>query len=227
MEAIGDARLGRIGRRLDVMEEGRGVRPHRPQLASRVATDPQTPVGRQSCGRNPLARRRLAGSGEGFGRFRRAEAARRKERVAVGHLQLRQSLPTRRAGLGFVGLRQRVKQRLRLGDLGKLRRRRKPFQRGLEHGVRVDVAARRAIELCEGERGAQFEATCLLRPRDGDGGAEGGFGQGGVGGVVLEEDLAARAMEFGVVSALPVLIGFGERLIERCDSRRNLTSAGT
>ena len=38
--AMGDAGLGRIGSRLDVAEEGRSVRPHRWQLASRVAADP-------------------------------------------------------------------------------------------------------------------------------------------------------------------------------------------
>ena len=38
--AMGDAGLGRIGSRLDVAEEGRSVRPHRWQLASRVAAGP-------------------------------------------------------------------------------------------------------------------------------------------------------------------------------------------
>ena len=34
--------------------------------------------------------------------------------------------------------------------------------------------------------------------RDGDGGEEGGFGGGGVGGVLFEEDFAANAVEAGV-----------------------------
>ena len=38
--AMGDAGLGRIGPRLDVAEEGRGVRPHRRQIAPHVAADP-------------------------------------------------------------------------------------------------------------------------------------------------------------------------------------------
>ena len=38
--AIGDAGLRRIGTRLDVIEEGRRVRPHRWQVASHEATDP-------------------------------------------------------------------------------------------------------------------------------------------------------------------------------------------
>ena len=119
-DAMGDAGLGRIGSRLDVAEEGRSVRPHRRQLASHVAADPQTVVGRQSFGRILVARRRLAGSGEGFRRFRRAVAARREERVAVGDVQLRQSLarsgraacrpPRRRARL--------VRHRDRLAEMG-------------------------------------------------------------------------------------------------------------
>jgi hypothetical protein len=39
-DAVCDAGFGRIGSRLDVAEEGRCVRPHRRQLASRVAPDP-------------------------------------------------------------------------------------------------------------------------------------------------------------------------------------------
>ena len=105
--AMRDAGLGRIGSRLDVAEEGRGVRPHRRQLASHVAAGPQAVVGRQSLGRVLVARRRLAGSGEGFRRFRRAVAARGDERVAVGDVQLRQSLPLRDPRFDLVGLRQR------------------------------------------------------------------------------------------------------------------------
>ena len=56
----------------------------------------------------PCRRRRLAGSGEGFRRFRRAVAARGDERVAVGDVQLRQSLPMRGFRLDLVGLRERT-----------------------------------------------------------------------------------------------------------------------
>ena len=48
--AVGDSGLGRIGFRLDVAEERRRVRPHRRQLAARIAADPQAVVGRQSSG---------------------------------------------------------------------------------------------------------------------------------------------------------------------------------
>ena len=49
--AMRDASLGRIGSRLDVAEEGRGVSPHRRQLAAREAADPKAVVGRQPFGR--------------------------------------------------------------------------------------------------------------------------------------------------------------------------------
>ena len=87
--AVSDAGLRRIGSRLDVAEEGLGACPHRRQLAAHVAADPQAVVGRQSLGRVLFADRRLAGSGESFRRFRRAVAARRDERVAIGDVQLR------------------------------------------------------------------------------------------------------------------------------------------
>ena len=38
--AVGDAGLGRIGARLDVAEEGLGVRPHRRQITPHVAAGP-------------------------------------------------------------------------------------------------------------------------------------------------------------------------------------------
>ena len=60
--AMCDAGLGGIGSRLDVAEEGRGVRPHRWQVASHVVADPQAVIGRQSLRRVFVAKRRLAGS---------------------------------------------------------------------------------------------------------------------------------------------------------------------
>ena len=89
--AMRDTGLGRLGSR-DVAEEGRGMRPHRWQLASHEAADPQTVVGRQAFGCISVAGRSLAGPGESFGRFLRSGAARRQERVAVSGVQLRQSL---------------------------------------------------------------------------------------------------------------------------------------
>ena len=111
---MGDAGLGRIGPRLDVAEEGRRVRPHRWQLASHVAAGPQAVVGRQSFGRVLVARRQLAGLGERFRRFRRAEAARGEERVAVGDVQLRHLL-ARSGGAACRPLRRRARP-VRHGD---------------------------------------------------------------------------------------------------------------
>ena len=90
---MGDAGLGRIGSRLDVAEEGRRVRPHRRQVAAHDSCRPTSRsrppiVPARPCRQTPNSR----GSGEGFRRFRRAVAARRDERVAVGDVQLRQSL---------------------------------------------------------------------------------------------------------------------------------------
>ena len=67
---------------------------------------------------NLVAISRLAGSGEGFRRFRRPEATHREQRVAVSHLQLGQSLPLRGLRFDLGGLRERRKKHLRLGDLG-------------------------------------------------------------------------------------------------------------
>ena len=118
--AMGDAGLRRIGSRLDVAEEGRRVRPHRRQFASHVAADPQAVVGRQSLGRVLVARRQLAGSGEGFRRFRCAVAARGDQRVAIGDVQLRQSL-VRSGRAAWRPPRRRarpVRHRDRLAEMG-------------------------------------------------------------------------------------------------------------
>ena len=108
-------------------------------------------------------------------------------------------------GLGFtLVFRQRREQRLRLCDLGHLRGRREAFERGAEDGVSFDGAAGRLVELGERERGAEFEASRLLRSRDCDGGEESGFGERGVRRIALQEDCAADAVEQRVS---PVLAG--------------------
>ena len=60
----------------------------------------------------------------------------------------------------------------------------------------VDRATGRLVELGERERGAQFEAARALLLRDRDGGQERFFRGRGVGGVALEQDFAARPMQF-------------------------------
>ena len=64
----------------------------------------------------------------------------------------------------------------------------------------VGGAAGRLIELGERQRRAQFEAARALLLRDGDGGQEGFLGGRGVGGIALQQDVAADAMQVGVES---------------------------
>ncbi len=51
-----------------------------------------------------------------------------------------------------AALRQTLGQRLRLGDLRHLGRRRKAFERGREHGVRFGKPVGRLVELAKGKR---------------------------------------------------------------------------
>ena len=62
--------------------------------------------------------------------------------------------------------------------------------------MRLRAAAGGLVEFGEGERGAQFEAARSLSLRDGDGGQEGFFRRRGAGGIVLQQDFAADAMQF-------------------------------
>ena len=70
-----------------------------------------------------------------------AEALRPRDRVPIGRLELEPPLALLDCGLNLVGLRQRREQRLSLGDLRHLRRRRKAFQRRREDGVGLDETA--------------------------------------------------------------------------------------
>ena len=107
-----------------------------------------------------------------------------------------------------------AEQRLRLRDLRHLRRRRKAFERRREDRVGVGGAVGRLIELGERKRGAQFEAARALLLRDGDGGQEGFFRRRGVGGVALEQDLAARPMQFRFERAIAGAVARRQRFVE-------------
>ena len=107
-----------------------------------------------------------------MGKTNDAGATRRDERIAVSNLQPLPSLATGRLRLDLVCLLERRQQRLSLGDLSQLRRRRKGFKRWRENGVRFDGAASRLIEFGQRQRRAQLEAARALPPRDGDGGLE-------------------------------------------------------
>ena len=81
--------------------------------------------------------------------FLGGEALGPHHRLAVGRLQMQPPLSLRLCGLDLLRLRQRRQQRLRLGDLGHLRRRRKAFERRREDGVGFDGAAGRLVEFGE------------------------------------------------------------------------------
>src|SRR5271165_5866301 len=117
LDPLRDAGLGGIGSPFDVGEEGCRMRPHRQKFAPRVAAGPEAEVRRQALRRVLLAERSFAGSRESFGRFRRAKAARRNERVAESYLQLSPPLALSLVGLDLVRPRQRSEQRLSLRDL--------------------------------------------------------------------------------------------------------------
>jgi hypothetical protein len=88
------------------------------------------------------------------------------------------------------------------------------LQRRSEDVVGVDRAADGLVQLGQRQRGAQLEAAGLLLLRDGDGGAEGGFGGDGVGGVLFAEDFAANAMEGGVGAMLAGLARQRQRFVD-------------
>ena len=156
----------------------------------------------------------LAGSGEGLRRFRRSVAARGDERVAVSDVQMRQSLPLRGASPDLLSLRERREQRLRLGNLGHFRRRRKAFERGREDGVGFGQAAGRVIELSERKHRAQPEAARLLLLCDFDGTQERFFGGCRIRRIALEQQFAARSVQFRVECAMPGPFGRRQRFAE-------------
>ena len=122
-------------------------------------------------------------------------------------------------GLNIVSSRQRREQRLRLGDLGHFRRRRKAFERGREDGVGVGGAGGRLVELGERERRAQFEAARALLLRDGDGGQECFLRGRRVGGVALQQHFAARPMQFRLECAMTGPLGRRQRFVEDRERR--------
>jgi hypothetical protein len=95
-------------------------------------------------------------------------------------------------------LRQTRHERLRFGNLGHFRSRRKAFERRRENRVGVKRAAGQLVEFGEREGRVQLVAARALLLRNGDGGLEGLFGGRAVGGITFEQEVAAKAMEEGV-----------------------------
>jgi hypothetical protein len=114
--------------------------------------------------------------------------------------------PARFLSFDLLGLGEGREQRLRLRDLGHLRRRRKAFERLREHGVGLRRAGGRLVELGERQSRLQYEASRFLRLRDLDGGEEGLFGRRRVRGIALQEDCAPDAMHQRVGPALAGLV---------------------
>jgi hypothetical protein len=103
---------------------------------------------------------------------------------------------------------------------------RKAFKRGAEHGVGFDRAAGGLVEPRERERGAELEAAGFLLLRDSDGGEEGLFGGGGVGGVLFAEDFAAYAKDLGVESAFPGALGLRDGTVQGRQGERKIAGLG-
>ena len=76
------------------------------------------------------------------------------------------------------------------------------------------------------ERRAQFEAARALLLRDGDGGLERFFRGRGVGGIALEQDFAADAMQFGFERAMAGPLGRRQRFVEDRDGAIDVAGAG-
>ena len=129
--------------------------------------------------------------GESFRCFRRAVAARGDERVAVGDVQLRQSLPLRGCRFDLVGRCECSQQRLRLGDLGHFGRRRKAFERRRENGVGVGRTRGGLVKPRQRKRPEQLITARALLFCDPDCNPIGFFGGCGIVGTALQQDVAA------------------------------------
>ena len=92
------------------------------------------------------------------------------ERTLSTHLLRAESCQTRKPPRCAVSeLGERGEKRLRFRKLGKLRRRRKAFERGGEDAVGFERVADRMIELRQRQRRAQLERTRALFAGDCDG----------------------------------------------------------
>jgi hypothetical protein len=119
-------------------------------------------------------------------------------------------------GLQFdlVRLSQRREQRLRLGNLGHFRCRRKALERRREDCVGVGGAGGRLVKLRKRHRRAQFEAARALLVGDGDGSQESLFRRCGVGGVAFQQEFAARPVQLGLECAVAHAIGSRQCIVE-------------
>ena len=80
--------------------------------------------------------------------------------------------------------------------------------------------------MAERKRRAQFEAACGLLLCDGDGGQEGFFRRRGVGGVALQQDFAARPMQFRFERAVAGAVARRQRFVEDRDGAVGIAGPG-
>jgi hypothetical protein len=91
--------------------------------------------------------------------------------------------------------------------------------------VCVGGTAGRLPKLGERERCAQFEAARCLLPRDGDGGPEGFLGRE-AGGVELQQNFAADAMQFRFERAMARAVERRQRFVEDGDGAIGIARLG-
>jgi len=90
---------------------------------------------------------------------------------------------------------ERIEKFLCFRNLGKLRRRRKTFERGSKDAVDVEEAVAGLVKFRQRQRRTQLEALRLLLLGNGDGGAEGVLGRRCIRRIALQQYLAADAMQ--------------------------------
>ena len=102
-----------------------------------------------------------------------------------------------------------------LGDHRHLQRRRKAFERGREDSVCFDETAGRLIELGERKRRKQLEGSGALLFRDSEGGFESVFGLRRVGGITLQQDIAAQSMQVRIVKPIPTFLTHHQSFVDQ------------
>jgi hypothetical protein len=187
---------------------------HRCGFATVQMPRPKTVIGRKPFRRVFHLVRQFAGAREGRARFRRRKSLGPDQRLPVAGLEAKAALAHHGGIAHLIALRERGEEGLRFGEFGELLGRREALDRRRQHGVGVGVTIGRAVKLGKRQRGAQFEAARLLRPRDGDRGLQRPLGRRGIGRVALQQDLAADAAHFRFVPALLGALYFGQRIVQ-------------
>ena len=78
-----------------------------------------------------------------------------------------------------------------------------------------DETVGRLIELGERERREQLEGSRALLFRDREGGFESVFGLRRVGGITLQQDIAAQSMQVGIVKSVPAFLTHHQSFVDQ------------